>query len=61
MKHETKIIQYLAEGLTAQQIADKLHLTKRTAETYIDEIKKTHEAKNVANLIAKAFRNKIIA
>lgn len=50
----------IVDGLTTKQMADKLHMSERTAETYRQRLIKKVGMQNTAGLIAYAFRNGII-
>lgn len=50
----------IVEGLTTKQMATKLHMSERTAETYRQRLIKKVGMQNTAGLIAYAFRNGII-
>lgn len=53
-RREREVLQLVAEGLTTQQIADKLFTSKRTVETHRQNILEKTEAKNTAALIRYA-------
>lgn len=60
-KRETEVLQLIAEGLTNQEIADKLYTSKRTVETHRQNIiGKTH-MKNTASLIRFAVSEGLVA
>jgi DNA-binding NarL/FixJ family response regulator len=53
---ELEVFQFMGNGLDTQQIADKMHLSPKTVETYRTRIKeKLHVAKN-AELIQRAVQ-----
>lgn len=54
------LLQAIVEGLTTKQVADKLHMSERTAETYRQRLIRKVGMSNTAGLIAYAFRNGII-
>lgn len=57
---ELEIIQLIAKGFTNQQIADKLFISIRTADTHRTNILKKLNLNNVASLIRFAFENDLI-
>lgn len=57
---ELEIIQLIAKGFTNQQIADKLFISVRTADTHRTNILKKLNLNNVASLIRFAFENDLI-
>ncbi len=48
---ETEVLEFLAEGFTSEEIADKMHLTKNTVDTIRKNILSKSGAKNVSNLV----------
>lgn len=57
---ETEIIELIAEGLTNQQMADKLFISPRTVETHRANVMKKVGVKNAVELIKKANQYGII-
>jgi len=57
---EKEILTYLVQGLSAQKIANKLSITKRTVETHKANIFKKSKSHSTASLIRYAITNKII-
>ena len=51
---ETEIIGLIAEGLTSQQMADKLFISPRTVETHRANVMKKVGVKNAVELVKKA-------
>lgn len=54
-RREREVLQLVAEGLTTQQIADKLFTSKRTVETHRQNILEKTNSKNTAALIRYAM------
>lgn len=54
---ETEILKYVADGLTAKQIAQCIGLERRTIEIYIQNLRKKLGAKNTAHAIYLYFCN----
>jgi DNA-binding NarL/FixJ family response regulator len=54
------IIECLATGLSTKELADRLHMSPRTAETRRQRLLKKVGVKNSVELIAYAFRNGIL-
>ncbi|MEH0153809.1 response regulator transcription factor [Limibacter armeniacum] len=59
-KREMEILTNIAEGLTTQDIADKLFISKNTVETHRKNLLFKLKAKNTAELVNVAFRKGII-
>jgi len=59
-KREIEIIKLIADGLTSQQIADKLFISPRTVETHRANLLKKMEVKNAIELVKKAEKLKLI-
>jgi DNA-binding NarL/FixJ family response regulator len=54
---EIEIIVLICQGLTTQEISDKLHISCKTVETHRSNIFLKAEVKNTAGLIVWAIRN----
>ena len=60
-RRETEVLQLIAEGLTTNQIAEKLFTSRRTIETHRQNmLEKTH-TKNTASLIKLAMSEGLIS
>lgn len=57
---ELQLLKVIAEGLTSKEIADKFHMSVRTAETNRQRLLDKTRSLNTAGLIAYAYRNGII-
>ncbi|GAA4316280.1 helix-turn-helix transcriptional regulator [Compostibacter hankyongensis] len=57
---ETRILQYMAEGLSSKQIADKLKISENTIANHRKNMLKKTSTKNVAELVALACRSGLI-
>ncbi|GGG49284.1 response regulator [Hymenobacter glacieicola] len=57
---EREVLQLIAEGLTTNEIADKLFTSKRTIETHRQNIIEKTQVKNTASLIKYAMENGLI-
>lgn len=53
-KREVEIIKLISEGLTSQQMADKLFISPRTVETHRANLMKKLSVKNAIELVKKA-------
>jgi RNA polymerase sigma factor (sigma-70 family) len=53
---QTEIFELVAEGLTSQNIADKLGISVRTVESYRAEIMEKMQAQSVAVLVRQAMK-----
>ncbi len=59
-KRELEIVRLIAEGLTSQQMADKLFISHRTVETHRANLMKKMGVKNAIELVKKAQQMKIL-
>lgn len=59
-QREIEIIKLVAEGLTSQEMADKLFISSRTVETHRSNLMKKMGVKNSIELIRKAQQIQII-
>lgn len=48
---EERIVQYYSQGMTAQQIADKIYVSRRTVEAHLINLKSKLNCKNLPQLI----------
>ncbi|WP_199120750.1 response regulator transcription factor [Pedobacter sp. ASV28] len=58
--HERRILAYMSEGFSSKQIADKLKITENTVANHRKNMLKKTNTKNVAELIAFAFKSQLI-
>ena len=58
---EREILQLLAEGLTGEEVADRLFLSSETVKTHIRNAMHKLEARNRVHAIAIALRGRIIS
>lgn len=59
-KREKEILQKICEGLSNQEIADSLFISKRTVDKHRANLLGKTSSKNTASLILFALRNKLI-
>lgn len=59
-RREKEVLQLIAEGLTNNEIAEKLFISIPTVNTHRKSLLEKFEAKNTAILISKATRNGLI-
>jgi DNA-binding NarL/FixJ family response regulator len=59
-KREMEVLKLIAEGYTAEKIADKIFTSRRTVETHRQNILEKTKAKNTANLIVYAVRHHLL-
>lgn len=59
-KISREIISLLAKGLTTDEVATKLKIARRTAETYRHRILKQTGSRNTAELIVYGYNNGIL-
>ncbi|MCX6231812.1 MAG: response regulator transcription factor [Bacteroidetes bacterium] len=57
---ETEILKLVAQGLTNQEIADKVFISIRTVESHKNHIMQKLELKTTVDLIKFAIKNKIV-
>ncbi|WP_020533806.1 response regulator [Flexithrix dorotheae] len=57
---ETEILEFISQGLTTKEIADKLFISTRTVETHRVNMMKKLDVKNSAELIKKAAKLRLI-
>lgn len=60
-ERELEVLRLICQGLSSQQIAERLFLSKRTVEAHRANILEKTGAKNSANLVVYAIRNGLIA
>lgn len=59
-QREREVLSLIASGLSNQEIAAKLYLSKRTVDKHRENILTKTQAKNTADLIMFAIRHKLI-
>jgi DNA-binding NarL/FixJ family response regulator len=59
-KREVEIIKLIADGLTSQQMADRLFISPRTVETHRANVMKKLTVKNAIELVKKAQQLKLL-
>jgi DNA-binding NarL/FixJ family response regulator len=59
-KREKEILKMIAEGLSSQEIADKLFISLRTVETHRLNINQKLDVKNTAGLVKEAIKRGLI-
>lgn len=60
-KRELQVLQGICRGLSNQEIADTLFLSKRTVDKHRSNLLSKTNSKNTANLIMYAIKNKLIS
>ena len=60
-EREKEIIKYICQQHTAQQMADKLFLSKRTVEGYRTKILEKMDVKNTAGVVIYALKHHLIS
>ena len=60
-ERELEIIRLISQGMTNNDIAEKLFISPRTADTHRTNIMRKLELHNVASLVAFAFQNKLVS
>lgn len=59
-RREKEVLQLLADGLTTSELAEKLFISKHTADSHRQNLMSKLEAKNTATLLKKAFQKGFI-
>lgn len=59
-KRETEILQWVSTGMTSQQVADKLRMTKATVDKHMEAVRSKLHAENKVDAVVKAIRWDII-
>lgn len=59
-RREIEVLKLIAEGLTNQEIADKLYISASTVDSHRKNLISKLQVKNTASLVRTAFENKII-
>lgn len=59
-EREIEIIRLVSQGLSNKEIAEKLFISPRTADTHRTNVMKKLDLHNVAELVRFAFQNKIV-
>ena len=59
-EREIEIIRLVSQGFSNKEIADKLHISHRTADTHRTNIMRKLELHNVAEMVRFAFQNKLV-
>ena len=59
-KREKEILKLIAEGLSSQEIADRLYISLRTVETHRLNINQKLDVKNTAGLVKEAIKRGLI-
>lgn len=59
-EREQQVLQLISDGLTDEQIAHELSFSIHNANAFRKKLLEKMEVNNVAALVAKAFRHKLI-
>jgi len=59
-KREMEVLQLVSEGLTNQEIADKLFISKRTVDGHKNNLVVKTGSKNMVHLLVYAIKNKLV-
>lgn len=59
-KREIEVLQLVAKGMTANQVAEKLYLSLDTIETHKKNIVRKLHANNTVEAVVKAVKSKLI-
>lgn len=59
-KREKEILKLIAEGLSSQEIADKLFISLRTVETHRLNLNQKLDVKNTAGLVKEAIKRGLV-
>jgi LuxR family quorum-sensing system transcriptional regulator SolR len=55
-RRETETLQLVSTGLTSQQIADRLRVTKATIDRHMEAVRSKLHAENKVDAVVKAMR-----
>lgn len=55
-RRETEILQFVSTGMTSQQIADKLQVTRATIDKHMEAVRSKLHAENKVDAVVKAIR-----
>ncbi len=58
---ELEVLRYLSEGLNSREIAKKMYISINTVQYHRKQLLNKMQARNVAELIGKGFRLKILS
>jgi DNA-binding CsgD family transcriptional regulator len=59
-KREKEVLKLIADGLSSQEIADKLFISLRTVETHRLNLNQKLDVKNTAGLVKEAIKRGLI-
>ena len=57
---EREVLKFLVEGLSSREIAEKLYISINTVQYHRKQLLHKTDSRNVAELIGKAYRLKLI-
>ena len=57
---EREVLRFLVEGLSSREIAEKLYISINTVQYHRKQLLHKTDSRNVAELIGKAYRLKLI-
>ena len=57
---EREVLRFLVEGLSSREIAEKLYISINTVQYHRKQLLHKTDSRNVAELIGKAYRFKLI-
>lgn len=58
---ELEVLKFLSEGLNSREIAQKMYISINTVQYHRKQLLHKTDSCNVAELIGKAFRHKLIS
>jgi LuxR family transcriptional regulator of spore coat protein len=56
-RRERQVLEYIAVGMSAKEVARRVELAPRTVERHIENIRLKLNARNSAHMVACAFAN----
>jgi len=59
-KGDIEFVRMLADGMTVKEISEKKDKSVRTLEAVVDRMRGEYGCRNIAELVATFFRNKLI-
>lgn len=60
-QREFQVLELVAQGYSAKEVAQEIHIAPRTVEGHIDTIKLKLRARNRAHMVTKAVEEHVLA
>lgn len=59
-KREAEVLQHIADGKLCKQVAGDLHISEKTVQAHIANIRKRHHIQALSAMVAAAIRQGLI-